>query len=42
MTVEEVLAVLVESHRWQSEWDPGDYPDALLTLEMTVAEWRDA
>lgn len=42
MTAEEVLAVFVIRHRWQSEWDPEADSSAVLTFESTIAEWRDA
>lgn len=41
-TPEYVLAVLVDEHRQQCELDPEADPDALLTFETTVEEWRDA
>jgi len=41
-TAEYVLAVLRDVHRQQCEYDPEADPDADLTFESTVAEWRDA
>src|SRR5258708_1326921 len=39
-TAEYVLAVLQDMHRQQCEHDPEAEPDAVLTLDTTVAEWR--
>jgi len=37
---EEVLAILVDQHRHQSQVDPEADPDALLTLDSSIADWR--
>jgi len=42
MTAEEVLDFFVADHRLQAGWDPEADPDAVLTFETTVAEWREA
>jgi hypothetical protein len=39
---EYVLAVLRDMHRQQCQYDPEADPDAVLTAESTVAEWRAA
>lgn len=41
-TVVYVLAVLRDDHRQQCEYDAMADPDASLSLETTVAEWREA
>jgi len=41
-TPEYILAVIRDMHRQQCQWDPEADRDAELTLETTVAEWRDA
>jgi hypothetical protein len=41
-TPEYLLAVLRDMHRQQSQIDPEADPDAVLTPETTVAEWRKA
>ena len=41
-TPEYVLSVIVDDHRQQSQYDPEADPDAVLTLDTTVAEWRNA
>lgn len=42
VTPEFILAVLVEEHRQQSQYDPEADPSATLSLTTTIAEWRDA
>lgn len=37
-----VLAVLIDDHRQQCQFDPVADPDVTLTLESTVADWREA
>jgi hypothetical protein len=41
-TPEYILAVLQDMHRQQCQWDPEADSGTELTLETTVAEWRDA
>jgi hypothetical protein len=41
-TPQYILAVLQDMHRQQCQWDPEADPGTQLTLETTVAEWRDA
>ena len=41
-TPEYILAVLMDCHRHQAEFDPEADPDAKLSLETTIAKWRDA
>ncbi len=41
-TPEYILAVLQDMHRQQCQWDPEADRGAELTMETTVAEWRDA
>lgn len=41
-TPEYVLSVIRDEHRQQSQFDPQADPDAVLTFETTVAQWRDA
>lgn len=41
-TPEYILAVLVDSHRQQSQFDPEADRDAKLAFETTIDEWRDA
>ena len=41
-TPDEVLAILVDEHRHQSHVDPEAEPDAVLTFDSTIAEWRSA
>jgi hypothetical protein len=41
-TPEYVLAVLQDMHRQQCEHDPEADPGAVLSLDTTIAEWRDA
>ncbi len=42
MTPDDVLRVLADSHRQQCQYDPGADPDAVISYDMTVAEWRSA
>ena len=37
-----ILAVIQDAHRQQCQYDPEADPEAVLTPETTVAEWRDA
>lgn len=39
-TPDEVLAILVDQHRHQSQVDPEAEPDAVLTFESSIADWR--
>jgi hypothetical protein len=41
-TPDEVLAILVDQHRLQSQVDPEAEPDALLTFDSSIADWRSA
>ena len=41
-TPEEVLAILVDQHRHQSQVDPEAEPDAVLTFDSSIADWRSA
>jgi hypothetical protein len=41
-TPEEVLAILVDQHRHQSQVDPEAEPDAVLTFASSIADWRSA
>jgi len=41
-TPDYVLAVIRDSHRQQCQFDPEAEPDAELTFETTIAEWRSA
>jgi hypothetical protein len=41
-TSDEVLAILVDQHRLQSQVDPEAEPDALLTFDSSIADWRSA
>lgn len=42
LTADDVLAILVESHHHQVNYDPEAEPNVKLTFESTIAEWRDA
>jgi hypothetical protein len=39
-TPDEVLAILVDQHRLQSQVDPEADPDAVLTFDSSIADWR--
>ncbi len=39
MTPDDVLGVFIEWHRQQARSDPEADPDAVLSFEMTIAEW---
>jgi hypothetical protein len=39
-TSDEVLAILVDQHRHQSQVDPEAEPDAVLTFDSSIADWR--
>jgi hypothetical protein len=39
-TPDEVLAILVDQHRHQSQVDPEAEPDAILTFDSSIADWR--
>lgn len=41
-TPDHVLAVLRDEHRQECQFDPEVDPQALLSFESTVAEWREA
>jgi hypothetical protein len=41
-TPEYILAVLIDSHRQQSQFDPEADRNTKLTFETTIDEWRDA
>jgi hypothetical protein len=41
-TPEYVLAVIVDEHRQQSRWDPEAQPEAVLTMQSSIAQWREA
>jgi hypothetical protein len=41
-TPDEVLAILVDQHRHQSQVDPEAEPDAVLTFDSSIADWRSA
>lgn len=41
-TADYVLDVIRDSHRQQCQFDPEADPDAVLTFETTVADWRSA
>lgn len=41
-TPTEVLAIMVDQHRHQSQVDPEAEPDAVLTMHSTIADWRNA
>jgi len=42
MTPENILKIFVEQHRLCSPLDPEANPHAMLTINSTIAEWRDA
>lgn len=39
-TPDEVLAILVDQHRHQSQFDSEAEPDAVLTFDSSIADWR--
>jgi hypothetical protein len=39
-TPDEVLAILVDQHRHQSQFDPETEPEAVLTFDSSIANWR--
>jgi hypothetical protein len=39
-TPDEVLAIIVDEHRHQSQVDPEAEPEAVLTFDSSIAEWR--
>ena len=41
-TPDEVLTILVDQHRHQSQVDPEAEADAILTFDSTIADWRSA
>lgn len=40
LSPDEILAVLQDEHRHQCSYDPGADPDAILTLESSIEDWR--
>jgi hypothetical protein len=40
LTPDEVLAILVDQHRLQSQVDPEAEQDAVLTFDSSIADWR--
>jgi hypothetical protein len=39
-TPDEVLAILIDQHRHQSQVDPEAEPDVVLTFDSSIADWR--
>lgn len=37
---DDILAILRDEHRHQSAYDPGADPDAVLTLDSSIEDWR--
>jgi hypothetical protein len=40
LSPDDILAVLQDEHRHQCSYDPGADPDAILTLESSIEDWR--